>query len=154
MFNAPFTAKKSMPMMGRFASQAIAAPRLGRMVLKNQTLHRGTQTHGIGSSTRHRRQFVVSHSQRSETCQPEQTICIRCVCQEQGCVHCHTNVGNMHPENTVQIGCTDCHGGNAQTIDKHCAHVQPQMAGAWRTSANPVRSYTLLNHESPEFIRS
>ncbi|MCA9169354.1 MAG: hypothetical protein KDB23_16890, partial [Planctomycetales bacterium] len=24
---------------------------------------------------------------------------------------------------------------------------------AWRTSANPVRSYTLLNHEDPEFIR-
>ena len=24
---------------------------------------------------------------------------------------------------------------------------------AWRPSANPVRSYTLLNHESPEFVR-
>ena len=25
--------------------------------------------------------------------------------------------------------------------------------GAWRNSANPIRSYTLLNHESPEYIR-
>ena len=33
------------------------------------------------------------------------------------------------------------------------AHVQPRFPEAWRTSANPVRSYTLLNHESPEFIR-
>jgi hypothetical protein len=25
--------------------------------------------------------------------------------------------------------------------------------GAWRSSANPVRSYTLLNHESPDYVR-
>ena len=29
----------------------------------------------------------------------------------------------------------------------------PACRKAWPTSANPVRSYTLLNHESPEFIR-
>ena len=34
---------------------------------------------------------------------------------------------------------------------KEFAHVQPRFPEAWRTSANPVRSYTLLNHESPEF---
>lgn len=73
--------------------------------------------------------------------------------KSEGCVHCHTNVGNMHPENTVNIGCTDCHGGNAQTIDKAQGHVLPKIAGVWKSSANPVRSYTLLNHESPEFIR-
>ncbi len=36
---------------------------------------------------------------------------------------------------------------------KEQAHVQPRFPEAWRSSANPVRSYTLLNHESPEFIR-
>ena len=33
------------------------------------------------------------------------------------------------------------------------AHVRPRYPQVWPTSANPVRSYTLLNHESPEFIR-
>ncbi len=33
------------------------------------------------------------------------------------------------------------------------AHVLPNFPNAWPASGNPVRSYTLLNHESPEFIR-
>src|SRR5262245_16802047 len=33
------------------------------------------------------------------------------------------------------------------------AHLQPCLQQAWPTSGNPVRSYALLNHESPEFIR-
>ena len=34
------------------------------------------------------------------------------------------------------------------------AHPQPTLPGAWHdSSANPERSYTLLNKESPEFIR-
>ncbi len=70
-----------------------------------------------------------------------------------GCVHCHTDVGNMHGKETVRIGCTDCHGGNAQSIDIRCAHVPARFPAAWSGSANPVRSYTLLNHESPEYVR-
>jgi hypothetical protein len=80
----------------------------------------------------------------------------------------------MHEATTVVIGCTDCHGGNA-TVDatglaagsdayaaaQKTAHVQPLHPEAWAdpkhpghiSSANPIRSYTLLNHESPEFIR-
>jgi hypothetical protein len=73
--------------------------------------------------------------------------------KSEGCVHCHTNVGNMHPENTVHIGCTDCHGGNPWSTDIRVAHVKPALPAAWKSSANPVRSYTLLNHESPEFVR-
>ena len=69
-----------------------------------------------------------------------------------GCISCHTDVGNMHGTNTVRIGCTDCHGGDASTTDIKSAHIFPRYA-AWKDSANPVRSYTLLNHESPEFIR-
>lgn len=73
--------------------------------------------------------------------------------KSHGCITCHTDVGNMHGTNTVQIGCTDCHGGNAEAVDVRSAHVAPRYPAAWRNSANPVRSYTLLNHESPEFIR-
>ena len=39
------------------------------------------------------------------------------------------------------------------TDDLQQAHVWPRFPDAWGTSGNPVRSYTLLNHESPEFIR-
>ncbi|KAA5543897.1 hypothetical protein FYK55_11040 [Roseiconus nitratireducens] len=73
--------------------------------------------------------------------------------KSSGCIHCHTDVGNMHSGDTVQIGCTDCHGGDATRTDLEAAHVMPRYAAAWKSSANPVRSYTLLNHESPEFIR-
>jgi hypothetical protein len=70
-----------------------------------------------------------------------------------GCVVCHQNTGDPHAKETVRLGCVDCHGGDPTTLDKHQAHVAPRFPEAWRSSANPVRSYTLLNHESPEFIR-
>lgn len=69
------------------------------------------------------------------------------------CIQCHTDVGNMHPPNTVSIGCVDCHGGNPSDFTKKGSHVQPRYADMWTTSANPVRSYALLNHESSEFVR-
>jgi len=69
-----------------------------------------------------------------------------------GCYHCHKGSMDPHCKDTLRIGCTDCHGGNAQTHDKIAAHVHPRVPEAWKSSANPVRSYTLLNHESPEFI--
>lgn len=70
-----------------------------------------------------------------------------------GCVSCHQNTPDPHGKETVKLGCTDCHGGNANVRVKEIAHVNPRFPDAWRTSANPVRSYTLLNHESPEFTR-
>ena len=33
------------------------------------------------------------------------------------------------------------------------AHVLPRFRSDGRTSANPERTYTLLNSESPEFVR-
>src|SRR5262249_6073580 len=71
-----------------------------------------------------------------------------------GCVGCHRGQHDPHgkPE-TVRLGCADCHGGNPQAADQSHAHVCPRFPDAWRSSGNPVRSYTLLNHESPEFIR-
>ena len=74
--------------------------------------------------------------------------------KSHGCVVCHLNTGDMHTTDTVNLGCTDCHGGEPnETKDKNRAHVLPRFPDAWRSSANPVRSYTLLNRESPEFIR-
>ncbi len=70
-----------------------------------------------------------------------------------GCVTCHQNVGDPHGKKTLRLGCVDCHGGCADTTDKEKAHVHPRFPDAWGSSANPIRSYTLLNHESPEFVR-
>jgi hypothetical protein len=74
-----------------------------------------------------------------------------------GCVACHQNATDPHAKpgvpNTLRLGCTDCHGGDACAADKDRAHVAPRFPDVWRTSANPVRSYTVLNHESPDFIR-
>src|SRR5262245_6146587 len=70
-----------------------------------------------------------------------------------GCVVCHQTVGDPHRKPTLRIGCTDCHGGDASAADKDRAHVRPRYPQFWTSSANPVRSYALLNHESPEFVR-
>lgn len=70
-----------------------------------------------------------------------------------GCVACHQGSHDPHYKDTLKLGCTDCHGGDPCATDKLKAHVAPRHPEAWATSANPVRSYTLLNHESPDFIR-
>jgi hypothetical protein len=88
-----------------------------------------------------------------------------------GCVSCHTasDAKTMHKSPAVVLGCTDCHGGNAsvvaQDVSNHSApayveardkaHVLPKYPGAWHwpSSANPKRTYTLLNREAPEFVR-
>jgi hypothetical protein len=83
-----------------------------------------------------------------------------------GCLTCHTGIEDMH-NGKVPIACTDCHGGNAGEVPPagaakgspdwqaamHRAHVAPRFPDQWKTSANPQRTYTLLNRESPEFIR-
>ena len=70
-----------------------------------------------------------------------------------GCIVCHQTVKDPHFSNSVHLGCTDCHGGNANANTIETAHVLPRFPQLWPKSANPVRSYTLLNRESPEFIR-
>jgi hypothetical protein len=70
-----------------------------------------------------------------------------------GCIVCHQGVGDPHFKETVRLGCVDCHGGDPCAADKDRAHLHPRFPDAWPSSANPVRSYTLLNHESPEFVR-
>lgn len=97
-----------------------------------------------------------------------------------GCLSCHVmpkdkngpglfDDPNMHVAE-ARVGCTDCHGGNATAFRPDSspnerpydfaylstmtqAHVQPRFPLEWHGSANPVRSFTLLNKESPEFVR-
>ena len=88
-----------------------------------------------------------------------------------GCVSCHaqSDSHNMHANPAIQLGCVDCHGGDAtvfqpreQTAAGHFdrelinqAHVLPRYPKSWHwpSAANPERSYTLLNREAPEYIR-
>ena len=75
----------------------------------------------------------------------------------------------MHETTAVVLGCADCHGGDAHVMAppglkktdadyaalRDRAHVLPLYPEAWNfpSSAKPVRSYTLLNQEAPEFVR-
>ncbi|MEZ5824472.1 MAG: hypothetical protein R3C97_06940 [Geminicoccaceae bacterium] len=88
-----------------------------------------------------------------------------------GCMTCHTasDSKTMHESPGVVLGCTDCHGGNADVVkpeglayaddayrnamDK--AHVPPRFPETWHypSSANPERAYTPFNQEAPEYIR-
>ncbi|TCM18111.1 LVIVD repeat-containing protein [Novosphingobium sp. PhB165] len=88
-----------------------------------------------------------------------------------GCLTCHTDsdAPSMHASPAVQLGCVDCHGGNPAVrgrpelgfdhpdyvAARNKAHVLPRYPHGWNwpSSANPERSYTLLNKEAPEYIR-
>ncbi|HVO26803.1 MAG TPA: hypothetical protein VMW56_24600 [Candidatus Margulisiibacteriota bacterium] len=90
-------------------------------------------------------------------------------CQSE---QCHSKLELMHA--VRKIGCTNCHGGHADVTPGEAApgtpayrramdtaHVQPRFPERWSdpqhpgriASADPERTYTLLNQESPEFIR-
>jgi hypothetical protein len=92
--------------------------------------------------------------------------------QNAGCTGCHTasDAPTMHVSSAVALSCVDCHGGTPirDAIDpawrpnhpryvalRDKAHVLPRYPESWHwpSSANPQRSYTLLNREAPEFIR-
>ncbi len=91
--------------------------------------------------------------------------------KSEGCYSCHvqTDAPSMHASDAVRLGCIDCHGGNADVIGnpdldfdhpdyvaaRDAAHVLPTLPESWHfpSSANPERSYALLNNESPEFLR-
>lgn len=78
--------------------------------------------------------------------------------KSSGCLSCHQGIGDMHESDAVRLGCVDCHGGNAAATTKEAAHVSPRFPERWQrdgkpTAANPERTYTLLNFESPDFVR-
>jgi len=66
---------------------------------------------------------------------------------------CHVGIEPMHVSPAVHLGCADCHGGNPDATDKFQAHVHPRYPRMWPSSANPPRTYTLLNREDPAFVR-
>ncbi|MGQ0560044.1 MAG: hypothetical protein ACT4OE_10780 [Sphingosinicella sp.] len=88
-----------------------------------------------------------------------------------GCLSCHTDsdAHTMHRTPAGVLGCADCHGGNPSVrgnaslphdapdyvAARDAAHVLPRYPESWHwpASANPRRSYTLLNREAPEFVR-
>jgi hypothetical protein len=86
-----------------------------------------------------------------------------------GCVSCHNPMDSttMHTTGTVRLGCTDCHGGNAQIalpagVAQSSpqyqdltgqAHPRPRFAEDGYSSANPVRAYTKWLKEDAEYIK-
>ena len=84
-----------------------------------------------------------------------------------GCISCHVGIEhpNMHAEDTVQLGCADCHGGDPTiTVDaargssqyadaERKAHVHPRLAENADRGGHPIRAYTNWIKESPEFVR-
>ena len=86
-----------------------------------------------------------------------------------GCVSCHSPMDEptMHSTNTVQLGCTDCHGGNSSTgitpgtprnspdyiAKKEKAHVQPRDPALRNRGALPVRVFTKWLQESAEYVK-
>jgi hypothetical protein len=91
--------------------------------------------------------------------------------KSDGCYSCHvrTDAPTMHESPAVRLGCSDCHGGDATVVGnselarddpayvaaRERAHVLPKYPQSWHypSSANPQRSYALLNREPPEFVR-
>ncbi len=86
-----------------------------------------------------------------------------------GCVSCHTATDEptMHPTQTVRLGCTDCHGGNAEvrvaagtaqdspeySQAKEKAHVQPKTQAFRDRSAVSERAFTAWLKESKEYVK-
>ena len=103
---------------------------------------------------------MLSYPTRGET--PDQAAAA-----SAGCISCHTGIEhpNMHNEDTVQLGCVDCHGGDATihiagskgspdyTVAERKAHVQPLFPEDAARGGHPVRAYTHWIHESLAFIR-
>ncbi len=73
--------------------------------------------------------------------------------KSRGCLTCHGGIESMHKNPAVKLGCVDCHLGNAEATSMEAAHVKAKFPDRWKSSANPVRSYTLLNEEDLQFIR-
>jgi len=113
---------------------------------------------------------VKRHYVRAPDAPPSQTR-EQANSKSEGCLSCHTatDTPSMHKSNAVNLGCTDCHGGNAKMIAsaglasdaarfaalRDQAHVLPRYPVSWNfpSAANPKQSYTLLNREAPEYIR-
>jgi len=86
-----------------------------------------------------------------------------------GCVTCHSPMDEptMHPTRTVQLGCTDCHGGDSTAnvargtlatsaeymAAKEKAHVAPRDPIFRNRGALPERTFALWLRESAEYVK-
>ena len=102
---------------------------------------------------------------------PAQQTLEEMMAKSDGCLSCHvrTDEPTMHVSPAVRLGCIDCHGGDVTVrgdsslehddplyvAARDRAHVLPKYPESWHfpSSANPKRSYSLLNREAPEFVR-
>ena len=50
---------------------------------------------------------------------------------------CHTAIEPMHASPAVRLGCTDCHGGRADSTDKNEAHVQARLSARVEDQRQP-----------------
>jgi hypothetical protein len=86
-----------------------------------------------------------------------------------GCISCHsaTDEPTMHPTKTVQLACSDCHGGDSSAsvavglvsnspeynAVKEKAHVHPRNPAFRNRTAVPERAFTAWLNESYEYIK-
>ena len=86
-----------------------------------------------------------------------------------GCVTCHTPMdeATMHPTKTVQLGCTDCHGGDSSAsiivgtatnspeylAARQKAHIQPHDPIFRNRGAMPQDIFAKWLNESAEYIK-
>ena len=89
--------------------------------------------------------------------------------KSSGCITCHTPMdeATMHPSKTVELGCTDCHGGDSNAnipagtpsnsaeyaVAKDKAHVQPRDSTFRNRGAIPQLGYAKWLKESAEYVK-
>ena len=117
---------------------------------------------------------VVQGASQTEVSQPPMVLAPRrgetpeqAAVASSGCISCHVGIEhpNMHAEDTVVLGCADCHGGDAPiqiaggkgsadyAAAERKAHVQPRLAENAARGGHPVRAYTHWIEESAAFVR-
>ena len=72
-----------------------------------------------------------------------------------GCLTCHNGIEKEHVAQNVQLGCTDCHGGDALATTKEMAHVR--SGDPWRdnssvTPPNDNARWTQLPFDYVRFV--
>lgn len=83
--------------------------------------------------------------------------------RNKGCVsgNCHGDAEDPHQSDLAPLACIDCHGGTPIAPENHvrpdgrgCPSAPPSHhPDSWPTSANPERTYTLLNDEYYDWIK-
>jgi len=117
--------------------------------------------------------FALEHGSKAQPQAAQPTLITQTQAEADkksaGCITCHAGIDEptMHPTRTVRLGCTDCHGGDAEagispgtpkySADydqvKKKAHVQPRDPEFARGAGSVERAYTKWLRESTEYVR-